>query len=106
VAASGVWVLLVFYKSGLPLEKVLELVKKRADSYRHVKGLLQKLWIHDESSGHVGGIYIFDSRDNLEAFQKSDLAKGIGNAYKVVEPPTKRVLKVTNVLFQGKEQSV
>jgi hypothetical protein len=88
------------------MEEVLELVKKRADSYRHVKGLLQKLWIRDEASGHVGGIYIFDSRDSLEAFQNSSLAKGIGNAYKIEGSPTKRVLMVTNVLFEEKKQLV
>jgi hypothetical protein len=104
VDSGIVWVLLVFYKSGLPTEEVLALVKRRTDSYRHVKGLIQKLWIHDESSGHVGGIYIFDSKSSLEAFQNSSLAKGIGKAYRVEGTPTRRVLRVTNVLFQGKKR--
>jgi len=73
-------VLVVLYKSGLPLKEVFELFDKRADKYREVKGLLQKLYVHDESTDHVGGIYVFDSKENLEAFRNSDLAKSIGDA--------------------------
>jgi Putative mono-oxygenase ydhR len=97
------WVLLVLYKSALPIEDVLDLFKKRMRRYRKVKGLLQKLYIHDEATGHVGGVYVFDSKKNLDAFQASDLAKGIGNAYRFVEPPTKRAFKVTDTLFIGKK---
>lgn len=96
-------VLFILYKSGLPINKVLELFNERADKYREVKGLLQKLYIHDESTGHVGGIYIFDSKENLEAFRNSDLAKSISDAYKFVEPPTRRVFKVVLELYNEKQ---
>lgn len=100
------WILLVTYKSGLPIAEVLQLFERRSDNYRKVKGLVQKLYFHDESSGHVGGVYIFDSKENLESFQASDLAKGIGDAYKFTEPPTKRILKVTNILHQNKNHLI
>jgi hypothetical protein len=100
------WILLVFFKSGLSMKEALALIETRADSYRHVKGLLQKFWIHDESSGHLGGIYVFDSKDSLVAFQNSAMAKGIADAYRFVEPPTKRALKVTHVLYQRKKRSM
>ena len=96
-------VLLILYKSGLPVNEVLELFNKRADKYREVRGLLQKLYIHDESTGHVGGIYIFDSKASLEAFRNSDLAKSISDAYKFVEPPTRRVFNVVLELHKEKE---
>lgn len=57
------------------MREVLELFNKRADKYRKVKGLLQKLYIHDESTGDVGGVYVFDSKESLEAYRNSDLAK-------------------------------
>lgn len=96
-------VLFVLYKSGLPMNEVLDLFNKRADKYREVKGLLQKLYIRDESTDHVGGIYIFDTKANLEAFRNSDLAKSISDAYKFVEPPTRRVFNVVLELYIGKE---
>jgi hypothetical protein len=85
------------------MNEVLELFNKRADKYREVKGLLQKLYIQDESTGHVGGIYIFDSKASLEAFRSSDLAKSISDAYKFVEPPTRRVFTVVLELHKEKE---
>jgi len=96
-------VLFVLYKSRLPISRVIELFNERAGKYREVKGLLQKLYIHDESTDHVGGIYVFDSKENLEAFRNSDLAKSIGDAYKFVEPPTRRVFKVVLELYKEKE---
>lgn len=94
-------VLLVVYRSGLTTKEVADLIESRADRYKRVKGLLQKLYIRDESTGQAGGIYVFDSKESLSAFQNSDLAKGIGKAYRVSEPPTRRVFKVVKVLFES-----
>lgn len=99
-------ILLVLFKSGLPINEVQRLFNERAEQYRGVKGLLQKLWVHDKSTGHVGGIYVFDSRENLEAFRSSDLAKSIGDAYKPVEPPTRRVFDVILALYEEKQHLV
>lgn len=99
-------VLVVLYKSGLPMKEVLELFDKGADKYREVNGLLQKLYVRDEQTDHVGGIYIFEPKESLEAFRNSNLAKSIGDAYKFVEPPTRRVLNVTKVLFEKKERLI
>jgi len=68
--------------------------------------LLQKLYIKDESTGHFGGVYIFDSKESLEAFRNSDLSKSIGDAYKFLELETRRVFKVTNVLFEEKKRVI
>lgn len=68
--------------------------------------MLQKLYIKDESTGHPGGVYIFDSKESLEAFRNSDLSKSIGDAYKFLELETRRVFKVTNVLFEEKKRVI
>jgi heme-degrading monooxygenase HmoA len=91
------------YKSGLSMDEILERFRKRSDKYRNVKGLMQKLYVRDESTGRVGGIYVFDSKENLEAFMNSDLEKSIDEAYKFVEPPTITKLEVVNVLFADKK---
>jgi heme-degrading monooxygenase HmoA len=88
------------------MEEILQRFKKRSDKYRNVKGLLQKLYVREESTGQVGGIYIFDSKGNLEAFMNSDLAKSIAEAYKFIEPPTTRALEVVKVLFEEKERLI
>jgi heme-degrading monooxygenase HmoA len=91
-------IFLILFKSGLSEEEVLRNFRERAHKYREVRGLLQKYYLHDESSGEWGGIYIFDSKENLEAFGNSDLAKSIGTAQKVLEPPKKQVFEVNLVL--------
>jgi heme-degrading monooxygenase HmoA len=97
-------ILLVLFKSGLAEEEVVKKFNERAYKYRQVKGLEQKYYVHDESSGEFGGVYIFDSKENLEAFRNSDLAKSIGDAYKYLEPPTGKVLNVNLVLYEDKKQ--
>jgi hypothetical protein len=96
-------VLFILYKSALPTEKVLDLFEERSNKYREVTGLLQKLYVHDEETGQVGGIYIFDSKKSLEAFRDSDLAGSISDAYRFTESPTKRVFRVAMTLYEMKK---
>jgi hypothetical protein len=96
-------ILFGLFKSGLPKEEVLKKLGERAHKYHEVKGLLQKLYVHDESTGHFGGIYIFDSKASLEAFKNSELSKSTGDAYKFTEPPTTRVLNVVLELYREKQ---
>ena len=91
------------FRSGLLKDEVLKKFEERADKYREVKGLLQKYYVHDESSGEFGGVYIFDSKESLEAFRNSDLAKSIGDVYKYLESPTRKVLNVTLALYEDRK---
>jgi heme-degrading monooxygenase HmoA len=85
-------------------QEILKKFEERADKYRNVKGLLQEFYVQDKSTGHLAGVYVFDSKENLETFRNEALAKSIGEAYKFLEPPTTRVLDVVKVLFEKKEQ--
>ena len=97
--------LLIFlFKSRLPFEEVVAASERRADRYRKVKGLIQKYYVQDESTGHVGGVFIFDSKESLKAFRDSELAKSTGEAYKFLEPPTTRVLEIAKEL-RAKEKA-
>ena len=91
--------LLIFlFKSGLPFEEITATSEKRADRYRKVQGLLQKYYVQDKATGHVGGVFLFDSKENLKTFKDSELAKSTAIAYNFVEPPTTRVLEIAKVL--------
>lgn len=94
------------FKSGLSDEEILKTMSSRSDNYKKVKGLLQKLYVTDSASGHIGGVFIFDSRENLVAFRESELAKSTGQAYKFTEPPSVRLLEVAKVLRENKENIV
>ena len=91
--------LLIFlFRSGLPIEEIIKTSEDRADSYRKVQGLVQKYYVVDKSTDRVGGIFVFDSEENLKAFRESELAKSTGEAYKFLEPPHTRVLEIAKVL--------
>lgn len=91
--------LLIFlFKSGLPIEEIMKTSEERAESYRKVPGLVQKYYVVDKSTDRVGGIFVFDSEENLKAFRESELAKSTGEAYKFLEPPHTRALEIAKVL--------
>lgn len=92
----------IVFKSGLHPEEVIRNFKERAAKYREIKGLVQKYYVHDESSGEFGGIYLFDTKENMEAFSNSDVAKSIGSAQKFIEPPTEKYFTVSHVLYENK----
>jgi len=86
------------FKSGLPIEEISTASEKRADRYRKVKGLIQKSYVQDKSTGHAGGVFVFDSKESLKAFRNSELAKSTSEVCKFLEPPATRVLEVAKVL--------
>ena len=94
---------LILFRSELPQEEVIRNFKERANKYREVRGLVQKYYLHDESSGEFGGMYLFDSKENLDAFRNSDLAKSIGAAQKTLESLTQKVFTVNHVLYQDNQ---
>jgi Putative mono-oxygenase ydhR len=96
-------IFLTLFKSGLSKDEVLKKFDERAYKYREVKGLLQKYYIHEELSNEFGGVYVFDSKENLESFRNSDLAKSIGDTYKYLETPTRKVFNVNLVLYENKK---
>ncbi len=91
-------VVFILFKSNLPKEDVIRNFGARADLYRAVPGLVQKYYIHDEKTDHFGGIHIFDTLENAEAFMSSALVKSIGNAQSSHEPPSVRLLHIDLVL--------
>ena len=86
------------FKSGLSMDDVEKTSNGRADQYRQVPGLVQKYYVVDNETGQVGGVFVFDSVENLKAFKESDLSKSTGEAYKFLEPPQARVLEIAKVL--------
>lgn len=91
----------MLFTSELPIKDVYAKFRERAEKFRKVKGLLQKYYVHDEKNGEVGGIYIFDTKENLEAFRNSDFPKNTRDAYQVLENPSIRELEVVHTLYEG-----
>jgi hypothetical protein len=85
------------------MEELMKISKERGERFKEVKGLIQKYYVSDKSSNHVGGVYIFDSKRNLKAFRESDLSKSTAEAYQFLEPADERVLGVIKTLREKEE---
>ena len=63
----------ITFESELRFEQILARFRERAQHFRDMDGLLQKFYVHDEDSGRVGGIYVFDSEASRDALFESEI---------------------------------
>lgn len=63
----------ITFESELSLDKIESRFRERAQQFRDMDGLLQKFYIHDEESGRIGGIYVFDSEESRDALFESEI---------------------------------
>lgn len=66
-------VVFITFESESSLEVIESRFRDRAKQFRDMAGLLQKLYVHDEESGRVGGIYVFDSEESRDALFESEI---------------------------------
>ena len=90
--------LVVRFKSALPVEELTKRYQERMPLFRDIPGLLQKYYIQDPMTGEWGGVYLWDSVASLENYKASDLRKSIPEVYGIIGTPRIEVAKVIDVL--------
>lgn len=50
-----------------------------APAFAGLPGLVSKTWLANEETNTYGGVYIWESREAMEAYKESDIYKGIGS---------------------------
>ncbi len=83
--------------SDLPEEELQKRAKDRAPNFKSISGLLQKYYIKTSNQGEYGGVYIWDSLQSLQAYQQTDLAKSIPEAYAIKGVPD---IEIMDIIFQ------
>jgi hypothetical protein len=78
-------ILFVRVKSDLEWEELERRLLERRPRFLEVPGLVQKVYGYDEATGDACGIYFFESREALEAFRESELARTIPEAYEATD---------------------
>jgi hypothetical protein len=78
-------VLFVRVESDLEFAELERRVLERKPRFLEVPGLVQKIYGRDEETGGVCGIYFFESREALDAYRESELARTIPTAYEATE---------------------
>ena len=78
-------ILFVRIKSGLAFDELERRLLARKPGFLEVPDLMQKIYGHDPVSGDICGIYLFASREALNAFRDTELAKSIPGAYEATD---------------------
>lgn len=78
-------ILYVRVKSDINLDELDRRMDERRPHFLEVPGLVQKIYGRDEATGDTCGIYFFESKEALEAFRESELAKTIPAAYEATD---------------------
>lgn len=86
--------------SQLAEEELIQTATERAASFRLLPGLTQKYYVRTGEPGVYAGLYIWESAEAMKAFQKTDLAATIKDAYKLTGAPE---VEISEVLFQLRE---
>ncbi len=89
---------LVRFKSNLSDEDVQEVFEGRADRYREVPGLVEKIYLHFRDTGEFGAVYVWESEDDLRRFRETDLARTIPDVYRVEGAPSSEIADVRLVI--------
>ncbi len=90
-------VLLVKFRSALPLGEIVEIAESRADEFRALSGLKQKYYLHDAATGEVCGLYIWETPGALAEYRESELRASIAKAYQTTGEPR---IELFNVVMQ------
>ena len=48
---------------------------KAAEPISQQKGLIWKVWIYDDANRHGGGIYLFESQEDVDAYLDGDMVQ-------------------------------
>jgi hypothetical protein len=78
---------LVRFTSDLTDDEVQATFEDRADRYRTVPGLVEKIYVRFRDSGEFGAVYLWESEQALLDFRETELARTIPSAYQVVGEP-------------------
>ncbi len=78
----------VKFETTLDRNGIEKVALDRFAEYEAIPGLVQKYYLKLDGENRYGGIMIWDSPESLARFRDSDLARTIGEAYKVTETPS------------------
>lgn len=91
----------VQFESSLSEEEIMAVAKAREPGYAATPGLAQKFYLKLNKPNHFGGFLIWETREAMAASAKTELAKTIPSAYKVIGAPDVDIHELLFPLRQG-----
>jgi heme-degrading monooxygenase HmoA len=89
---------IVRFASKLTADEVQTKFEDRAERYRRIPGLVEKIYLRFRDTGEFGAVYVWESDDALGRFRASELAQSIPEAYRVEGAPRTELADVSLVV--------
>jgi heme-degrading monooxygenase HmoA len=67
-----------FNLEGISEEDYRKLCETVAPAFADLPGLISKTWLANPETNTYGGVYVWRDREAIEAYEKTDLFKGLG----------------------------
>ena len=85
---------IIRYQTELSHDEVDRHFRERSGRYRDVPGLLQKYYVRFPETDEYGGIYVWDSRESIDAWRAGNLSGTLAETYEVKGEPTRELADV------------
>ncbi len=79
------YVQVVTYGLGMSESDYLDIANEVAPRFANLPGLLTKVWLDDPDLGRYGALYLWEDRESMERFLRSDLFEGTNPEFVEVE---------------------
>ncbi len=70
------YVQVVTYSLGISESEYLDIANEVAPRFAGMPGLQAKLWLEDQDLGRYGAVYLWEDRESMDRFLRSDLFEG------------------------------
>jgi heme-degrading monooxygenase HmoA len=84
---------IIRFKTRLSYDEVNQRFNERADQYRKVPGLIQKYYVKFDE-GEYGGVYVWNSKESLNAWRNTNLSSTVAATYEVEGEPSRQLAEV------------
>ncbi|WP_153505533.1 hypothetical protein [Cumulibacter manganitolerans] len=88
------YILVMRFQAGIEGEERVAIREGSIEKFRALGGLDEKYYLGKGDGPAAGGVYLFDTREHLQAYLDGPIVPGIQPRYRAPEPPSTEVLEV------------
>lgn len=88
------YLLSVRFRSEKAISEIEEMTRATLPMFRELPGLIEKYYVEDEETGHVGGVYVWETLEQLQNYLNGPIIAAMPERMAMPEPPTFEILEV------------
>jgi len=88
----------ITFRSRLSREQVMAVMQERMPAFARLEGLIQKFYLEGSEPDTYSGVYLWASKEAMEAYLKLPLKESIAGVYEADQEPKIEILSVVSTL--------